>query len=199
MRSPSLFLLCSLLLVPSCRPGTTAAVDPEADALRRILLAQAARHPLMRPTDVYKLLHQAAMGSAHAIDDTVGARLWMEREVGVMGEGPPEPMIDTIAPDGSVVLVHLRPWVAAGRPTEPLLAAFIASAAAIPQDTVRLVRYLAVADSLADQGRLPFGAAPWRDLVTGLRRGGYPAVHHSPEYEAAYRPAYRVVKGSLVP
>ena len=199
MRSRSAFAPFLLLALTACRSGVPAVVDPEADALRHILLAQVARHPLMQPTDVYKLLHQAAMGSAHAIDDTVGVRLWMEREVGVMGEGPREPMIDTIAPDGSVVLVHLRPWVAAGRPTEPLLAAFVASASAIPQDTIRLVRYLALADTLAEQGQLPFGAASWRDLVTGLRRGGYPAVHHSPEYEAAYRPAYRVVKGSLVP
>jgi hypothetical protein len=198
MRSP----LRSLLIVPcllSCGTPPPAASDPEAAELRRLILVQTAHHPLMQPADLYKLLHQGAMGSAHAIDDRAGAKMWMDREVSVMGVSHPDPLIDTIAPGGAVVLVNLRPWVAAGRSTDSLLDAFVATANAIPRDTVKLVRYLGVGDSLAAQGRLPFSVTAWRDLVTGLRRGGYPAVHHSPEYESAYRPAYRVVKGDLVP
>lgn len=198
MRSP----LRALLILPflfACRADRATEGEAVAASLRRIILAQAARHPLMQPADLYKLLHQAAMGSAHAIEDRAGAKLWLDREVSVMGTAHPDPMVDTIAPGGGVVLVHLRPWVAAGRSTDSLLDAFVATANAIPRDTATLVRYLAVADSLADQGRLPFSATAWRDLVMGLRRGGYPAVHHSPEYESAYRPAYRVVKGELVP
>lgn len=197
MRSP----LRSLLVLPfviSCGPSAPAT-DPVATELRAIILKQAARHPLMQPADLYKLLHQGAMGSAHAIDDRAGAKRWMDREVSVMGTAHPDPAVDTIAPGGEVVLVNLRPWVAAGRSTDSLLDAFVASANAIRQDTAKLVRYLAIADTLAREGRLPFSATAWRDLVTGLRRGGYPAVHHSPEYESAYRPAYRVVKGELVP
>jgi len=198
MRSP----LRTLLIVPflvSCGRDVPASPDPVAAQLRPIILAQVARHPLMQPADLYKLLHQAAMGSAHAIDDRAGAKMWMDREVSVMGAVPAVELVDTIAPGGEVVLVNLRPWVAAGRSTDSLLDAFVASANAIPRDTAKLVHYLAVADTLAGEGRLPFGATAWRDLVTGLRRGGYPAVHHSPEYESAYRPAYRVVKGALVP
>jgi hypothetical protein len=198
MRSP----LRTLLIVPfllSCRAAPSDQAGLESAELRRIILAQAARHPLMQPADLYKLLHQAAMGSAHAIDDRAGARMWMDREVSVMGVTRADPMVDTIAPGGEVVLVNLRPWVAAGRSTDSLLDAFIATANTLERDTAKLARYLLLADTLADEGILPFGATAWRDLVTGLRRGGYPAVHHSPEYESAYRPAYRVVKGSLVP
>jgi hypothetical protein len=198
MRSPLRTLLILPILV-ACGHETPATPDPVTSELRGIILAQSARHPLMQPADLYKLLHQAAMGSAHAIDDRAGAKMWMDREVSVMGALPGAPMIDTIAPGGGVVLVNLRPWVAAGRSTDSLLDAFVASANAIPRDTAKLVRYLAVADTLAGEGRLPFSATAWRDLVTGLRRGGYPAVHHSPEYESAYRPAYRVVNGELVP
>jgi hypothetical protein len=198
MRSP----VRSLLVVPfllSCGTPPPVAADREGEELRRIILAQAARHPLMQPADLYKLLHQAAMGSGHAIDDRTGAKRWMDREVSVMGVAHPDPMVDTIAPGGAVVLVNLRPWVAGGRSTDSLLDAFVATANAIPPDTQKLARYLRVGDSLAGQGRLPFSVTAWRDLVTGLRRGGFPAVHHSPEYESAYRPAYRVVKGELVP
>ena len=198
MRSPLRTLLVVPILV-SCGRDVPASSDPVAAQLRPIILTQVARHPLMQPADLYKLLHQAAMGSAHAIDDRAGAKMWMDREVSVMGAVPAVGLVDTIGPGGEVVLVNLRPWVAAGRSTDSLLDAFVASANAIPRDTGKLVHYLAVADTLAGEGRLPFSATAWRDLVTGLRRGGYPAVHHSPEYESAYRPAYRVVKGALVP
>lgn len=189
-----------MLLSASLLGGCASKSEPaETVALRQIIAAQAMRHPLMEPQDLYKLLHQAAMGSAHAIEDTVGVRLWMERELTTMGDRPIDPLVDSISPDGSVVLVNLRPWVAAGRSTDSLLTSFVRSAAAIRQDTAKLARYLEVADSMAKEGGLPFGAVAWRDLVVGQRRGGYPAVHHSPSYEVAYHPAYRVVQGSLVP
>lgn len=199
MRLRTLFttlLALGLALTAAClRPSR----DPEAAAIREIILRQVARHPLLEPRDLYKLLHQAAMGSEHVMDDTAGVRLWMTRELLTMGDGPVEPMIDTIAPGGRVVLVELRPWVAAGRSTDSLLSAFIRTATAIRPDTALLDRYLAVADSVAAEGALPFRAPAWRELVEAQRRGNYPAVHHSDAFILAYRPAYRVVAGSLVP
>jgi hypothetical protein len=187
------------LLVPLLAGCASPAEPAEAVAMRRIISAQAMRHPQMEPQDLYKLLHQAAMGSAHAIEDTAGVRLWMERELVTMGDRPIDPLVDTIAPDGAVVLVHLRPWVAAGRSTDSLLQAFVRSAGTIPPDTAKLARYLDLAEGMVREGGLPFGAAAWRDLVEGQRRGGFPAVHHSPSYEMAYHPAYRVVQGALLP
>lgn len=182
---------------------TSAPSDPETAAIRRIILHEVGHHPRMEPRDLYKLLHQAAMGSEHVMDDTVGVRLWMARELMTMGEAAagaaPEPMIDTIAPGGRVVLVQLRPWVAAGRSTDSLLGAFIRTAATIHPDTALLESYLAVADTLARTGALPFREATWRELVEGQRRADFPAVHHSDAFVQAYRPAYRVVAGALVP
>jgi hypothetical protein len=182
---------------------TSAPSDPETAAIRRIILHEVSHHPRMEPRDLYKLLHQAAMGSEHVMDDTVGVRLWMSRELMTMGEEggdvAREPMIDTIAPGGRVVLVQLRPWVAAGRSTDSLLTAFIRTAAAIRPDTALLESYLAVADTLARAGALPFREAAWRELVDGQRRADFPAVHHSDAFVQAYRPAYRVVAGALVP
>lgn len=188
-----------LLLAALALTALGCAQDPGSTGVRRLILAQVVRHPVMEPQDLYKLLHQAAMGSEHAVDDTAGVRLWMERELQTMGTGPADPLVDTIAPGGEVVRVHLRPWVAAGRSTDSLLAAFLHTAGLFSRDTARLSRYLAVADSLAGHGELPFGAVRWRDLVEGHRRSGFPAVHHSESYLLAYRPAYRVVAGPVVP
>lgn len=193
MRKTALVLL---LVVVGCAGSPP---DGLATELRGILLQQVTRHPQMAPEDLYKLLHQAAMGSEHAMTDSAGLRAWMTDELGTMGEGTAEPMVDTIAPGGRVVRVHLRPWVAAGRSTDSLLHAFIATARAVPQDTLMLARYLAVADSMVAEGKLPFTVEPWRALVTAERARGYEAIHHSAAYEAAYHPAYRVVAGGLVP
>ncbi|HET7041456.1 MAG TPA: hypothetical protein VFI13_05540, partial [Gemmatimonadales bacterium] len=121
MRSHLVILLAALgACAASPRPD-------EGAALRAIVTAQLARHPQMGPEDLYKLLHQGAMGSEHAMHDTAGARRWMVNELATMGEGPPEPLVDTIAPGGAIVRVELRPWVATGRSTDSLLAAFIAT------------------------------------------------------------------------
>jgi len=193
MRQTALVRLLAIMGCTGPRP------DGIATELRGIILGQVARHPQMAPEDLFKLLHQAAMGSEHAMADSAGVRAWMVSELATMGEGTAEPMVDTIAPGGRVVRVHLRPWVAAGRSTDSLLRAFVATARAVPQDTLMLVRYLAVADSMVAEGKLPFTVEPWRALVATARTGGFQALHHSPAYEAAYHPAYRVVAGGLVP
>ena len=41
---------------------------PTMKFVGQLLAAQLARHPAMQLADVYKLLHQAALGSAHAVD-----------------------------------------------------------------------------------------------------------------------------------
>lgn len=188
-------VVVGLLLLAGC--GHRDPGDP--DDIAPIIRREIARHPGMRPEDLYKLLQQAAMGSEHAMTDTAAARAWMTNEVATMGRGVGERLVDTIAPGGAIVRVNLRPWVAAHRSTDSLLAAFIRTAEVVAPDSIRLSGYLAVADSIVEAGGAPFRAAPWRALVEKQRGEGFPAVHHSPEYEAAYHPAYRVVAGPLIP
>ena len=97
-----------------------------------ILLNHAARDPAWQSRDVYKLAHQAALGSEHAVIDRERARGWLEEELaGLSGlEHIPtdEPLIDPISVDGSIARVHLRPLVRLGLPAEPLLDAFLRTA-----------------------------------------------------------------------
>jgi len=53
--------------------------------------------------------------------------------------------------------------------------------------------------SIVAEGKLAFPIERWRALVDSARAGGFKAGDHSAGYEAAYRPAYRVVAGGLVP
>ena len=93
-----------------------------------ILREHFARYPSMQIQDVYKLIHQAALGSEHAISRSESARKWMERELAEMGEGSDEPAVDPISEDGQIVRVHLGPFVAQGGNPETLLDAFIRTA-----------------------------------------------------------------------
>lgn len=165
----------------------------EDKALRRILSGQARRYPIMQPADLYKLLHQAALGSEHAAPGDSAARAWLEREIASLGEGPEEPAVDPISPSRDVVRVHLRPYLAAGGDPEALLAAFLRTAREFRGSPERLREWGLIAAEMADEGRLPFEAAALRGLLREKESRGFPAAHHSPIFQAHYRPAYRVV------
>jgi len=159
-----------------------------------ILQNHLARYPSMQIQDVYKLIHQAAMGSEHAVTNAAGARKWMERELAEMGAGPDEPMLDPISGDEQVARVHLRPFVSQGGNPASLLDAFVRTANKFRGSQQALEEYWEVASELLDHP-----ASQLDGFIQSLRAQGYPAVHHSPEFERLYHPAYRVVWRKFLP
>ncbi len=153
-----------------------------------VLRAHSARYPSMQIQDVYKLIHQAVMGSEHAISTVEGARKRMERELTEMGTGPDESVIDPISDDGQIARVHLRPFVAQGGDPEILLNAFIRTANEYRGDRQILKDYWNTAIAIQH-----FPSAEMEEFIKSMQAQNYPAVHHSPEYERLYRPAYRVI------
>jgi hypothetical protein len=167
--------------------------------MRRILIAHATRYPKWALDDLYKLLHQAALGSGHALTDETQARQWLARELKALGSGPQEPLIDPISPDGQVVRVHLRPFVRTRLDTELLFGGFIRTASLFRGSDDGIVEYAQAAIDLAREGGLPFDSDEIVTLIADLRRSGFPAIHHSAAFEATYRPAYRVVVRDHLP
>lgn len=153
-----------------------------------ILRSHLTRYPAMQIQDVYKLIHQAALGSEHAAPDPESARKWMEREIAEIGDGPSEPVIDPISLDGEIVRVHLRPYVLSGGSIEKLVEAFIHTANEHRGEIALLERYWAAAVRLGH-----FPAAEMDEFIQPLKAENYPAVHHSAAYRNAYHPSYRVV------
>ena len=68
-----------------------------------ILASHFARYPAMQLTDLYKLIHQAALGSEHAICAEASAREWLTRELAEMGVGPAEPLPDLLSVQTGIV------------------------------------------------------------------------------------------------
>ena len=167
--------------------------EVERGALQRVLAGQAARYPQMQVQDLYKLLHQAALGSEHAVQDLAGARAWLEREVSRLGDGPADPLLEAISPDGRILRVHLRPYLRTGQDVQALLAAFIRTAEEFHGSKRNLKEYGAAAARMAAGGMLPFSKGQVTEFFAAMERQDFPAVDHSPLYQRLFHPAYRVV------
>jgi hypothetical protein len=169
------------------------------DLMKSILNDHSRRYPYWALDDLYKLIHQASMGSEHYLEDEAAVRDWLLTELKQLRPGPHEPLVDPISPDGKIVRVHLRPFSDLDIDAEPLLQAFILTGKRIIGSTDLLLKYAEQAESLAENGDLPFSSEKIRRYINRLGASGFPAVHHSERYVEEYRPTYRVVAFDLLP
>jgi hypothetical protein len=152
----------------------------------------------MQPADAYKLLHQATLGSEHAMPSRAMAEQWLAREIAALGAGPAEPLVDTLGMGGRFARIHLRPFLASNGIPDSLLNAFVRTAQEATRDTAQLACALEAVRQMTASGVTSWSAASVDRLLGETRAAGYPAMHHSDAFEAAYHPAYRVVSVTLV-
>jgi hypothetical protein len=182
-------LACTLV---ACDDPVERCPDPAP--WQELLANHRARYQAMDIPDALKLLQQATTGSEHAVTDPASASAWTAREWKAMGSGPTEPIVDTLGANGQYARVHLRPYRDAGGRPEPLTTAFVATANHSAPDTALLACAIA-----AVTPSIPWDSVRWRTEAERWQRSGYPAMHHSAAYEAAHRPAYRVIRLQDVP
>ena len=171
--------------------------ESEERALQRILSLQCKRYPLLEVQDLYKLIHQASMGSEHAIQDVSDARLFLEREANALIDGPEEPVRDVISPDHRILRINLRPYITSGASLSKLFDAFVHSANEFSPGISRFERYWSYTERLGGEIPFAFSKAAIRTFFKQMKDEGFPAVHHSAVYASAYQPAYRVVLAEL--
>lgn len=182
-------------IVPLVLLGACArAPNPDAE----YFLAQTRADPELRIADAYKWLFHAARGGEHAVANEVLARRWLENEWTALGPPQPgEPLWTPLTPDGRIGRLNLRPYRAQGGDPDALLAAFLADAKSFDASPARFrAAWRALGRELKKQpvGHLTW--AEWKRLDREMRARDYPASHHSPEYERARQPAYRVLTGA---
>ena len=161
--------------------------------VNQLLSAHLARYPAMQLDDIYKLLHQAALGPGHAVDNPAAARQRLDQELAALGEAPAEPLQDIISPDGRLGRVHLRSYLATGGNPDALHRAFVETANSYPASPDKLAKFCGCLGDLAAAGGIPFARENVLAYFEKIARDGYPAIHHSEAFRSAYRPAYRVV------
>ena len=164
----------------------------------QLLSAHLQRYPAMQLDDIYKLLHQAALGPGHAVGNPVAARKRLDEELAGLPATSNEPAQDIISPDGRLGRVHLRAYLAAGGNPDSLHRAFVATAASYPASPDKLAKFCGCLGDLSAAGGIPFAPETVIAYFEDIARKGYPLVHHSKPFHEAYHPAYRVVALELL-
>jgi hypothetical protein len=208
----------------SATPGSQPPVhSPLPISWSLILARHSSRYPLMRAQDIYKLVHQGVYGPGHLVASESDVRASLTSELQALAtqcrvqnaecrrqNGGEEELVEEIDLRGRLVRVNLRPLVFAAevRSQKPerrrqnlrgewLVGAMVDSARRVKGDPKQMKRRLAAAVRWCRRN-LPRQAAELERLSGRAEASGFPALHHSPAYRRAYRPAYRVILGSCL-
>ena len=160
-----------------------------------IIRNHAERYPKMQIQDIYKLAHQAAMGSEHHFIDPRTMIKNLNEEINQLSDlSSNEPMIDPISPDGEIVRVHLRPFLRSNEDISLLADAFQVTASSYRGQTKNLKVFW---ENTIDTNLFPSNLM--NKFFKKMEEMNFPAVHHSEPYRLAYQPAYRVIWKKFLP
>lgn len=162
---------------------------------RDLILQHHRTYPLMQIRDLFKFLFQSAFGCEHLVSNEDTAISYIRREYASLARispTPPDPL------DGAYSRVHLS-CLQEGLTPETLGKLFCRSAKAEPSGREDLQDKLGAARDLIREGLLPFSPEDFEEKLTAWTEAGYPPVHHSDAFRAAYSPAYRVIANEYIP
>lgn len=157
------------------------------------LLRHCEAYPLLETEDVFKFLHQSTLGCEHLVASAEAAAEYIRREAEQLPRGA-SAAIERL--DGNFCRVPLS-FLREGLSSDTLARLFFLSADLPGEGTAALAERLSVARAMIAEGLLPINLADFDGKLVAWRERGYPAVHHSEAFRAAYRPAYRVIANEL--
>lgn len=152
-----------------------------------------ARYPNLELIDLYKLLHQSALGASHAsASDDI-----LEREFNLEWDNLTgvhiEPAIDPISPDGKIARIHLRSYLSQDYSKDDLLMAFIRTANAHIGSQEKLKKFCNCLRDLSKAKQLPFNPEDTEAFLNDVENKDYPTLRHSNIFKKEYEPSYRIV------
>ncbi|MCL1786352.1 MAG: hypothetical protein FWG38_00075 [Defluviitaleaceae bacterium] len=160
---------------------------------------QVALHPSITPQDALKMCFQAAFGAEHLLTDMGKVEGYFAREYESC-RPTDEPLYEMIAPE--VCRVNLAAWKKLNLPPAWLFRLFVEAAASVrlPDSNARFFEYVNEwSEFVRKNGQaLAFSFAEFEAAVAEYLTacgGKLQAVHHSPQYREAEKPAYRVISG----
>lgn len=156
---------------------------------RTHLLRHYKAYPSLQTEDVFKFLFQSALGCEHLVSDEEGALRYIKREYEALPEAD-SPKAEPL--DGKYSRVYLS-FLKEGLSPTTLARLFCLSAKKEPDGKALLEEKLAVAQGLIESGALPLDKEDFARKLAEWRALGFPAVRHSEQFRACYRPAYRVI------
>ena len=160
-----------------------------SERTRELLIKHYQTYPKLQTEDVFKYIFQSAFGCEHLVssEDAVLNNIKLEYATVSKQAQPKTEILD--GEYSRVFLSHLND----GLKPETLAKLVCLSAKKEPNGAVSLEEKIEVAKLLVADGTLPFDVNCFDEKLACWRAMGYPAVRHSEEFRAEYRPAYRVV------
>lgn len=157
------------------------------------ILEQVRRYPALQIQDLFKFLHQGVMGCGHFVSDTAAELLKEELASLPSSDGPDLEWLSS-----NFCRIHLRMLAKTGLSPRTLFRMFVLSSQEACGSAGQLEHQLICLLALAREKQLPFSADQILRAAAQWGEDGYPACHHSPEFRAAYQPAYRVIHGKFI-
>ena len=157
-------------------------------------------HPNLLPQDAVKFCYQSAFGGRHLITDHTRAAQYLAKERASLTPDPTLPLTESLG--CGLVRLNLASSAAAALSDRSILRVFAASAEAVlvrEDNSDRFEQLLSALTSYTSDGAAPFSADALNSYLRDYRASGCPMVSHTPEYRAAYTPAYRVIEERFVP
>lgn len=159
--------------------------------LAQRLCTEYADKPAMQLCDVYKFAYQAALGGGHLLTDPAKARQWLQHEW-AMTPAEPQPVTQPLSRDWC--RLSLAGAKSAGVPEDLCWELFAQGMAAPCGAEDLLCAAHDTIQNLCQSGALPFAPQKAQAFYQAWLAAGRTPFSHSPDYRAAYAPAYRVVR-----
>ena len=164
--------------------------------MQEVIKAHIEKYPEMKPADVIKLLYQGELGVGHMISsaDMFYKRLLAEFEATQRATS------DCFTEDigGGYVRVYLDRLDTDILPIERLSELCLLSASMADGSIDALKAKINRLISNFNDFSFNFTLADLEEYIARYAEAGYPPVSHSEEYRTLYKPAYRVVRKSLI-
>lgn len=159
------------------------------DNLSDIIIEHTNRYPKMRPCDAVKLVYQNEFGNGHMVSDEISSLNRLTKEVSNVELNAYGKLFEDIG--NGYCRLNLAVLNTNEVPLERINKIFINSAGT--DGTIHSFKEkLKLVHEFAKTGRFSFTIDEFEDYIKSFTvEGGAPS--HSPEYRAAYSPAYRVI------
>ncbi len=161
---------------------------------KSLILSHIEKYPSLQIQDIFKFLHQSTFGCEHAVDSAEAVLERIEKEL-ALSSVCTVPLLEQL--DGDYSRIGLS-YLQKGLSVSTLAKLFYVSASENKGTTYDLEEKLKSVFQLIEDGQLPFSADEFQQAAKRWKNDGYKAMHHSPTFNAAYKPAYRVISNKYV-
>jgi len=169
------------------------ARDASPQAWERLINEYLRRYPAAESADIYKLVYQGTVGSAHLGSDTTMIRHFLEQELASI-EPDSGDLLERICPSDIYMRINLRRYKLEGGDPGQLVKIVANSGDTTLAAQKRFIKRWQLIRELVKKGKIPLNPNAFEKFDAEIVALKYPVIHHSPQYLEKYQPAYRVVR-----